>query len=558
MKNSLFFILSLLMLTSCQTSSTTDTIVSEEQNATKPEVTITTKTIRERLNQYTPITLNVDLSTLSNAQKQVVANLIKAAKFVNIIFCKQSFDKGPAFLSTLNDSDSIAYFHINYGPWDRLENNAPFVTNVKKRPLGANFYPHDIKYLPFLQFKDDKKTDAYTIIRRHDDGSLFSVPYHEFFKPEIDSIVHYMRLAAEICPNKDFKNYLNQRIQAIETDQYIESDKTWMALKNNTIDFVIGAFETEEDQFLNLKTAYEAMVLLKDNAWTEKVKSIKTLLPDLKSKLPVEQKYKDALASINKTDIIAYNVLYFSGFDNAGPKHITLTRPMNPRTVIETGSRKLEFENIIEAKFNSILKPIANIMIDKTQVNNLKANAFFENSLFYEIGDGFFFKQLINGDKDVKNALKEHYNTIKKINNDILRLFILQTLKKDHKLEGNINDNYLAFFADFFRILRLSDNIPQVKGNIITFNYFSAKGVISKTKGGLYHIDLSKMEKTVNDFTKLILKIEGNGDYKSACELIEDYGSLSPQLKADLSKTKNGSIPIDIRLNQGIEILGIQ
>lgn len=291
-------------------------------------------TMRDRVNQYAVIDLKADLSQLIENQRKMIGELIDAAKIVDNIFWNQAYGNKEDLLSKIKDADTAKFVEINYGPWDRLSGNQPFVNGFGKKPLGANFYPQDIKYFPFIQLKFQDKLSMYTLLKRDENRDLYTVPYHEAYKEDIAQIVKHMKKAADLSENKNFKEYLLKRIKAIQTDDYYESDAAFVDLKDNLIDFTIGSFENEEDHFLYLKGAYEATVMIKDTAWTNKFTSYLSFLPDLQKDLPVEDVYKSQKLGVN-SGIVVCNVLYNGGYSNAGPKNIALTRPTDGKIQME-------------------------------------------------------------------------------------------------------------------------------------------------------------------------------------------------------------------------------
>ncbi len=70
--------------------------------------------------------------------------LIQAAQEMDSIFWREVYPDRDSLLRTVADSATRAYIDLNYGPWDRLDGNQPFVPGVGPRPAGAAFYPSDM------------------------------------------------------------------------------------------------------------------------------------------------------------------------------------------------------------------------------------------------------------------------------------------------------------------------------------------------------------------------------------------------------------------------------
>ena len=529
----------------------------EERQQKSTKDTTITMTMKDLVNQYAVIDLKADLSQLTDNQKEMIGELIEASKIVDDIFWKQAYGNKTELISKITDADTLKFIEINYGPWDRLSGNKPFINYIGKKPLGANFYPKDIKYFPFIQLPFQDKLSMYTLLARDQEKNLYTIPYHEAYKEEIEQIVKHMQKAAELSENEHFKSYLLKRIKAIQSDDYYESDAAWVDLSDNIVDFTIGSFENEEDHFLYLKGAYEASVMLKDEEWTKRFASYLSILPDLQKELPADDAYKNQKIGIN-SGIVVCNILYNGGYSNAGPKNIALTRPTDGKIQMEKGTKKLQFKNITEAKFKKILYPIAELLIDSTQLKNIKAQSFFENNLFFEICNGMLLTHTINGGKTVKEELNETYNVIKNLNNDVLRLFLLRKLYEKGLLEENdINDNFATYLADIFRSVRFGTAHSQGKAAMISFNYYMEKEAIIRSKTGIYRVDFPKMKQVNEELAEKIIKIQGDGNYKEAKDLIRQYGMVKETLRQDLNKINENKIPIDIIFNQGKSVLGL-
>jgi hypothetical protein len=287
--------------------------------------------------------------------------------------------------------------------------------------------------------------------------------------------------AAKKTKNNDFKKYLNLRSEALLSDKFNKSEIAWMKMKNNSIDIIIGPIEDIEDKLFWTKTTYQSMVLITDKKWSDNLKKYSLLLPYLQKNLPVDSKYITDLKG-EFSDIMVYDVIYCKGFWNAGSKKIAITLPRSGQVQLEVGSRKLQFKNVMEAKFEKILKPISELLIDKNQRKHIKFRAFFENTMFYEIGSALGFNNTITGES-VRDALIEHYNVIEEGKNDILSLFFITKLYEMGELnKGEIMDNYVTYMADIFRSVRFGISNDQGVANVIRFNYFENEGAFTRDK----------------------------------------------------------------------------
>ena len=259
----------LLGLAACQSSQSGNESQILAQDSISQAPVRASVNLKEKLQKYTSVRLTADLSKLCSQQKQMIPLLIEAADIMNELFWYEAYGDPTVLLSGVQNDSLNQYIHINYGPWDRLENNEPFVVGVGPKPAGANFYPADITKEEFEAANLPDKTSQYTLIRRNPDRSLTVVPYHVAFAPQVKKAAQLLEQAAALAEDPGFKNYLQLRAQALLTDNYQPSDLAWMDMKNNKIDVVIGPIETYEDHLFGYKAAHEAYILIKDMDWSQ-------------------------------------------------------------------------------------------------------------------------------------------------------------------------------------------------------------------------------------------------------------------------------------------------
>jgi hypothetical protein len=144
------------------------------------------------------------------------------------------------------------------------------------------------------------------------------------------------------------------------------------------------------------------------------------------------------------------------------PKQISTNRPKDGRILMEKGSRKLQFKNSMKAKFDKIMQPIANILINEEQRKNVNLKAFYYNNVTYEIADAIMVKTTVNGKGPVKDALKDYFPTINSLKADILNMYILTELQNKHIIEdATLEDNYVIFVANVLRSVRFGAAFAQ-------------------------------------------------------------------------------------------------
>ena len=514
---------------------------------------------QSRLSIYKQVQLKPDLSSLSENQKAMVSLLIDASVIMDDLFWKQAYGNDKAhLLSQIEDAATQKFTNNNYGPWDRLEGDAPFLTNTDKKPLGAQFYPEDMTKEEFEAADMADKDGLYSVVRRNSKNRLVTIPYSEYYNAELTRTSTLLKQAAELADNEEFAAYLKLRAEALLTDEYQPSDMAWMDMKSNPIELVIGPVETYEDQLFGYRTAFESFVLLKDLAWSERLAKFATYLPELQENLPVESKYKQETPGAN-ADLNAYDVIYSSGHSNAGSKTIAINLPNDEEVQLQKGTRRLQLKNAMRAKFDNIMLPIAEQLIVPEQRPNVTFTAFFANTMFHEVAHGLGIKNTIDGQSTVRQALKEHASALEEGKADILGLYMItQLLEKGAIEEGVLQDYYVTFMASIFRSVRFGAASAHGKANMVRFNFFSEKGAFTRNESGQYKIDMDKMRVAMSELSSLILTLQGDGDYEGVASLVAEKGIIKPELAASLDLLTAANIPVDITYTQGKQILGLE
>ena len=513
--------------------------------------------IESRLAIYAPFRLTTDLSHLSDNEKEIISILFQVAGIMEDIYWEQAIGNRDDYLDRILDPGAEILSLINYGPWDRLNGNKSFIAEIGDKPAGANFYPADMTKEEFDKFDDPNKTSLYTLIRRDENGALKTVWYHEAYADQVQKASDLIKKAAELAEDPGLKKYLNLRAEALITDEYQASDFAWMDMQNSNIDFVVGPIENYEDALYGYKAANESFILIKDIEWSKKLAKFGAMLPALQADLPIEPEYKKDVPGAN-ADINVYDVVYYAGDCNAGSKTIAINLPNDEEVHLKIGSRKLQLKNAMRAKFEKILVPISKMLIDESQQKYIKFDAFFENTMFHEVGHAMGIKSTIDGKQTVREALKEKYSSMEEGKADIMGLYLVTKLYEMGEItEGEVMDNYVTFFAGIFRSSRFGAASAHGKANMMRFNYFAEHGVFTRSDEGVYTIHFDKMQKAVVGSLQDILHIQGNGDYEAANKLITETGVVMPMLQGDLDRLGNARIPVDIIFEQGPDKLGL-
>lgn len=558
----------LLCLTACDNSQqvdktseqlsnkATDTSSTESKSKATAEQEIEGSLARPEI--YSQVALDQDLSMLSDTQKQVVTLLIEAGEITDQLFWQQVWGDKDALLNGIEAPKTKLFAEYNYGPWDRLNADKPFIEAFGPRPAGARFYPEDMSKEEFDAWEQDGKDGLYSLVKRDSEGELTLVAYSDVYADELNAIATLLMKAAELSENSEFAAYLKLRAAALLSDDYQASDMAWMDMKTNPIEVVIGPIETYQDALYGYRAAFETFVLLKDMAWSERLARFAKYMPELQQGLPVEDKYKAQVPG-SDADLNAYDVLYCAGDCNSGAKTIAINLPNDEEVQLAKGTRRLQLKNAMRAKFDRILLPISENLIVAEQRQYITFDAFFANTMFHEVAHGLGIKNTLDGKGTVRQALKEHASALEEGKADILGLYMIQKLREKGEIsEGELMDNYVTFLAGIFRSVRFGASSAHGRANMIRFNYFKQAGAFTRnSESGEYQVNIEPFEQAIKSLSEKILILQGDGSYRAVDDFVAELGAMSPELKADLARLAASNIPVDIVYKQGKDVLGL-
>ena len=329
-------------------------------------------------------------------------------------------------------------------------------------------------------------------------------------------------------------------------------------MRNNTLDIIIGPTEHYEDALYNYRTAYEAYILVKDKAWSKKLEKYIELLPQLQTELPVADEYKQETPNTDAAQLNAYDVIFYAGDCNSGSKTIAVNLPNDEEIQIKYGTRRSQLKNAMKAKFDHILLPISDILIEKNQRQHITFNAFFSNTMFHEVAHGLGIKETINGKGSVREALGETFSALEEGKADVLGLHMITQLKEKELIaEGELMDYYVTFLAGIFRSVRFGASSAHGKANMLRFNYFKDQNAFTRNNNGTYAVNFDEMKKAIRGLSAQILKLQGDGDKAMVQEMMTSNGIIKETLQRDLDRLSEANIPVDIVFEQGLDVLGI-
>ena len=522
------------------------------------EIIPTRSGLKERIAKFAPTELKYDSGNLDEREKVVVEKLYRASKVMDEIFLNQVYSKNYEIRSNLMAQDSeeaklkLELFTMMFGPFDRLEHDAPFI-GTEKKPLGANFYPEDMTKEEFEKWikenpEDEKSfTSEFTVIRRNGD-KLIAIPFSEYWKDKLTEASKLLKEAAEYADNASLKKYLNSRADAFLSNDYYQSDMDWMDLKDHKIEIVIGPYEVYEDKLFNYKASFESFLTIEDPAESKKLDVFKKYLKDMEIHLPIPDEHKNFDRG-SESPLAVVNEVFTAGDTKSGIQTIAFNLPNDERVRQAKGSKKVLLKNVQEAKYHKILIPIAELVLDPEQINYVTPDAFFNHTLMHEmshgIGPGFI--KVDGRDTEVKKELKETYSTMEECKADILGMYNnIYMIEKGVFPKTFENETWVTFLAGTFRSVRFGINEAHGGGNAIIYNYLLEKGAYEyNDETQKVKVNFEKIGPALEELATLVLMIQAEGNYHGAKDLIAKYVVNSPSMKT--LRDKLSSLPVDIK-----------
>ncbi len=511
--------------------------------------------LQTRLAAYIPTELSPDISHLSPVQTQVLEKLVEASKLMNEIFRVQATPCYSEMLALIDEMPTAQqaglrrYFSINVGPWDRRFHHEPF-WGTWPHPEGANFYPLDLTEAEKKQISDSSQglDGLFTMVRRGEEGQLEAIPYGIFFKPQLDKAAGLLREAAGLTENHSLAAFLNARAAAFASGDYFQSDMLWMDL-DSTVEITIGPYETYEDGLFGYKASFESFVTVTDPESSARLSKFKNELPWLEAHLPIADEHKNMNRG-GESPIRVVDEVYSAGDTRTAVQTIAFNLPNDERVREAKGSKKVLLRNVMKAKFEKILKPIAAELVVADQLTDLNAESFFLHTLWHEMSHGLGpGKITIDGrETEVRLELKETYSTLEEAKADAMGewdIFVLARAGRDYFSANIFKEQSATYLAGLFRSVRFGIGEAHGAANAIQYNYLmEKKAVVYHKESGRYSIDVGVFEKAIEELVAEICMIQAVGDYQASVDFIHKYGGMNDILASSLEKLEG--IPVDL------------
>jgi hypothetical protein len=504
-----------------------------------------------KLARYAPVTLKWDPSVLTAEEREALKALIEAAKVMDELFLLQVHPKNLEWRDRMDTPALKRYFGINFGPWDTLDGNTPFWGSLP-RPKGGGFYPPDMTKEEFeahlATHPGDREafTSYFTVIVR-ENGALKAVPYAEFHHERLQKAADALRRASGLAANESLKKFLNSRADAFLSNDYLQSDMDWMDIRDSRLDPTIGPYETYTDELFGYKAAFEAFIGVQDPVESAKLAFVGGVLPDLDRSFPYPQGFKGQPKGMD-SPISVVNLVFNAGDAKAGVQTIAFNLPNDERVVAAKGSKKVMLKNVIEAKYEAILKPIGAVLIGEEARPFITPAAFFNHVLFHEVSHGLGPGILYRADgtqTTVREEMKDLYSGLEEAKADVGGVHLIAVLTERGQFpKGFMNEVAVTNLASMFRSLRFGLHEAHGKGVLLQFNWLTRNGAIHRSDDGIYTLDPVLFYKGMEELLQKIIALQSAGNYDAAKKFLEDWTRVPEHLEADLARLN--AVPVDI------------
>ncbi len=515
--------------------------------------------LEERWARFAPVALTADPERLTERERALVRRLIEVGRQVHTLYLRQVWPGNPDLRADLAASPDPAdrlrlrLFDLMGGPWDRFDDDHPFVGDAP-RPAEGDFYPPGFTPAELDAWLADHPeerpamTGYFTLIRRREGGGLEAVPYHRAYKEALEAIAAALAAAAALADHAPLAEYLELRAQALLTDDYFDSDCAWVALQDGPLEAVVGPYEVYEDRLLGYKAAYQAMVGLRDAEESDRLRGLVDALPALAAHLPVPREYQGEVAGL-ASPITVVDTLMNAGLLAAVAIPTAFVLPNDRRVRTTVGTKKVLLRNVYQAKFERIVRPIAERLLEPEQAAAIAFAPAFAHILLHEVSHALGAQMIPGPDgalQPVPQALRDLFPPIEEAKAEVVGLYNLLFLVRERFFPEEWRDQAPpAFLASILRLTRTGTEQAHARANLLAWNLFCETGAIRQDRStGRFRAEPHKMAQAIKELSAILLRIEGEGDMDAAQALLRRYGAVPEELRRAWAEVAD--VPLDL------------
>lgn len=504
---------------------------------------------------FATVEMTPDTSYLSAEERQVVGKLIEASRLMSEIYLLQRNPQNPAIRAEIaagGDADLLAMFDRNFGPWDEGADLHPFY-GTTAMPDGAGFWPADLtreeldEYLAAHPEQREEILSPYTVVKRQGEN-LVAVPYSVEYREFLEPAARLLREASEITTNPSLRRFLALRADSFLSDDYFDSEMAWMDLSGTPVEVAIGPYEVYTDRLMGVKTAFESFVTLRNPAESEALRQYVSYLRDMEGNLPIEDQYKNFRRGFESPIAVADQIQ--GGGDNVpGVQTIAFNLPNDERVREAKGAKKVILANVLGAKFDMILQPMASLVLAPDQAGLVQKKYMELETLFHELAHSLGPGSItVDGRQTTVDAeLRELHSALEESKGDVMGVYNILYLMDRGVLPAAEKDQLFAtYLTGIFRAVRFGLEEAHAKGAAVQYAFLLDRGAFRFDQGsGRYVIDPAKMESGLRELLTTELMLQARGDYEGTKAFFDRYGKLDDHGRAVVATMNH--IPVDIR-----------
>ncbi|MBX7151457.1 hypothetical protein K1X84_07440 [bacterium] len=519
------------------------------------------KQLDQYLSQYAPYPMSFDASGYNEKDKTILKKLVQAADYLDTIYWLQTSHYAMHLRDSLSQIKNnrvadklLTLIKRNAGPWEALNNDTTFY-GVRNFYPGHEYYPYGMTAEKFDQYfatlSEDQKREfmnPYTVIREDGKGGYKAMPYHEEFKPYVEKIASLLNESADLSDDPSFAKVLRLKAQSLLTDNYYDADVAWIDMNSSKFDLVFGPYETYADGIKGVKANYEAYIEIIDQEESAKLEVYKKYLKEMEENLPVPNEYKSVVEGLTAKFVIVRDI-YRAGEGIIAYQAVATNLPNDAEVHAKKGTKKTFWKNMLEARFNTIIRPVSMRLIDTAQTQYLSEQGFFQFVVMHEICHAVgprVVKIGSNKGMPVNAAIGPDYNALEEAKADIAGMHSLVYLMDKGVIEKEKEKYfYVSYLGTLFRSIRFGTNQAHGKAALLSLNYLTQKGAVRYDESGKrWSVEFSKMRAGAKDLAADLVKLLGDGDTKKVQAFFDQWTYTSPQLQTSLDAVKD--IAVDV------------
>ena len=315
------------------------------------------------------------------------------------------------------------------------------------------------------------------------------------------------------------------------------------------LDITIGPYETYNDELFGYKAGFEAYITIRDEAETNKLKTVAAHLQEVENNLPLDPRYRNPKLGAS-APIRVVNEVYASGDGAHGVRTAAFNLPNDERVISEKGSARIMLKNIQEAKFAATLIPIAGRVLTPGRAGRSQLQLLLHphpgarTQPRHRPAPDPGRRTRHHAAPGVEGTLQRHRRGQGRCHRPLHAGVPLRPQADGMDGPAYERPLYTTYLASAFRSVRFGVTEAHGKGMALQFNYFLDKGAFAVNPDGTFAVDVPKMKSAVRDLTHELLTIEAEGNYAAAKKMLDTLAVIRPAMQRALDGLKD--LPTDV------------